>query len=198
MGCRILEDKEDGMCALYCSTKGIAFGPTIVNREAAEKFIGEYLSQDARTYSETELMNCFTDFTTNFVCECGAVRQDECAYCADDVTLTVEAGMTLTVEAGKRVHTWPLCKHCGKAKDDHYYRENQCDCGSPHYEGTYYEAGAHTASEDCTRDAEPKDGERFECSHCQEKRAKEERIKENRRQQIEASKQPRPAQDKTA
>lgn len=77
MSVRILEDRESGQCALYCSTSGVAFGPIIENSEAADKFIREYLTLDARHYGQLELVNCYADFANENICECGGVRDEE-------------------------------------------------------------------------------------------------------------------------
>ena len=49
MSCRIMVGREDGtlneMAVFFCSTSGIAFGPTMQSREEAEAFL-EYLKDD--------------------------------------------------------------------------------------------------------------------------------------------------------
>jgi len=65
MGVRILYNSSDGMATIYCSTTDIAFGPVFYdgdNHEAderAEAFI-KWLPQDARRYTDTELMQQYT------------------------------------------------------------------------------------------------------------------------------------------
>lgn len=74
MGCRILEDPDNG-AVFYCSTTGVAFGPVMSNREEADLFI-TVLIRDPRSYSDSELMNNYSDFVHNYVCECGSLRDE--------------------------------------------------------------------------------------------------------------------------
>ena len=64
MGVRILEGAYDGNshgAALVCSTSMTAFGPLMNDGEEAEAFIG-WLSEDARRYSEHELLEQYKTF----------------------------------------------------------------------------------------------------------------------------------------
>lgn len=70
MGVRILYDPEAEMAALYCSTTGIAFGQVfyetgdphyISARDMADQFI-QWLPQDARRYSDTQLAEKHAEF----------------------------------------------------------------------------------------------------------------------------------------
>jgi len=79
MGCRILEGREthgNEMACFYCSTTGIAFGPIMRSREEAEMFCN-WIPGDPRSYGQSELMDRYSDFTQQFVCECGHLRGDD-------------------------------------------------------------------------------------------------------------------------
>lgn len=75
MGCRILEDSDNGAC-FYCSTTGAAFGPIMANREEAELFLNVINPTDPRTLTERELFSKYADFCHDHVCECGNLRDD--------------------------------------------------------------------------------------------------------------------------
>ena len=62
MGCRILEDKENG-AVFYCSTTGWAFGPVMDDEEEAEEFMN-WLHGDPRSYTEKDLLNAYAKFRT--------------------------------------------------------------------------------------------------------------------------------------
>lgn len=76
MGVRILEDRESGESALYCSTSGVAFGNIFPSREAAEKFLEVY-PDDPRLLSDAEFELRHSEFTREHICECGAVREED-------------------------------------------------------------------------------------------------------------------------
>jgi len=54
MSVRIITDKDSGDQVLYCSTTDFAFGPIIDSEYDAEYFL-EWLSVDARKYTDDEL-----------------------------------------------------------------------------------------------------------------------------------------------
>ena len=84
MGCRILEDPENGAC-FYCSTTDVAFGPVMQNREEAEMFL-EVLPHDPRIMDERHLMDAYADFCQKYVCECGTLRDEyDAEYKAGDL-----------------------------------------------------------------------------------------------------------------
>jgi hypothetical protein len=78
MGCRTLYDPENGAC-FYCSTTGVAFGPVMSNHEEADLFLEKFFpgNDDPRHYDQRELMDKYADFTTNYVCECGEMRNED-------------------------------------------------------------------------------------------------------------------------
>jgi len=61
MGVRILCNEENDRACLYCSTTMWAFGNIMYSREEAEAFL-EYLSKDARRYTDKELESEYYNF----------------------------------------------------------------------------------------------------------------------------------------
>lgn len=75
MGCRILEEREDGRAVLYCSTTGWAVGPVFRSYEQAQKFL-DWLrdtpneektvlglsKSDPRNYTESVLERLYSRF----------------------------------------------------------------------------------------------------------------------------------------
>ncbi len=61
MAVKILHNKEDDYCCLYCSVSMWAFGPIMYSLEEAEEFL-EYLPQDARKYTDKELEAKYYEF----------------------------------------------------------------------------------------------------------------------------------------
>ncbi len=62
MGVRILHDKEDDYCCLYCSVTMQVFGPIMYSLDEAEEFL-EYLGKrDARRFTDKELEAKYYEF----------------------------------------------------------------------------------------------------------------------------------------
>lgn len=89
MGVRILEDKESGECALYCSVVGQAFGPVMSDEENARRFLA-WLVVDPRPMSEQGLRDAWFDYLRfmdrpleerHEQGRCKLIKDDECALC---------------------------------------------------------------------------------------------------------------------
>lgn len=76
MGVRILEDRETGQAALFCSTADWAFGPLFQNRDRAESFLAWLDSIDPRRLNDAELEAKHAEWHALEVCDCGHERKD--------------------------------------------------------------------------------------------------------------------------
>ena len=63
MGVRIIESNSpsDSYAVIYCSTSMTAFGPVFRDGYEAQEFL-EWLPEDARRYSSTELDSKYSEF----------------------------------------------------------------------------------------------------------------------------------------
>lgn len=62
MGVRIMEDYDNGVAALYCSTSMVAFGPVMPDRETAERFLNWLGRTDPRVLSDNALQCRWAEF----------------------------------------------------------------------------------------------------------------------------------------
>jgi len=128
MGVHILQNKEEEIATLYCSTTEWSFGPVFHEQKPyisaydyAQKFL-DWLPQDARTYTERELGNKYSEFQNLEWHQClnlcdRLITKDE-TFCQECIEESISDGTSYCQECKFMTETlvYHICERCHKTK----------------------------------------------------------------------------------